>query len=59
MADLSAHGPDEAAWKIARATSEQLLTVAFASPSPAFRERIRTVLGDGVDIDARWPHPLG
>ncbi|WP_327348930.1 YcaO-like family protein [Streptomyces europaeiscabiei] len=59
VADLSAYGPDEAVWKIARATSEQLLTVDFASPSPAFRERIRTVLGDGVDIDARWPHPLG
>ncbi|MEY9809980.1 hypothetical protein [Streptomyces albogriseolus] len=59
MADLSAHGPDEAAWKIARATSEQLLTVDFGSPSPAFRERIGTVLGDDVDIDARWPHPLG
>ncbi|WOI63738.1 YcaO-like family protein [Streptomyces fradiae] len=57
--DLSAHGPDETSWKIARATSEQLLTVDFGSPSPAFRERIRTVLGDGVDIDARWPHPLG
>ncbi|MFE0552055.1 YcaO-like family protein [Streptomyces pilosus] len=59
VADLSRHGPDEAVWKIARVTSEELLTVDFGSPSPAFRERIRTVLGDGVDIDARWPHPLG
>ncbi|WLQ35486.1 YcaO-like family protein [Streptomyces castrisilvae] len=57
--DLSEQGPDEAAWKIARATSEELLTVDFGSPSLAFRERIRTTLGDGIDIDARWPHPLG
>ncbi|MEU2246982.1 YcaO-like family protein [Streptomyces sp. NPDC019224] len=57
--DLSAEGPDEVAWKIARATSEQLLTVDFGRPSLAFRERIRTTLGKDVDVDARWPHPLG
>ncbi|MGW1180448.1 YcaO-like family protein [Streptomyces drozdowiczii] len=57
--DLSAEGPDATAWKIARAASDRLLTVDFGSPTPAFRERIRTMLGDHVQVDARWPHPLG
>ncbi|MEV6796564.1 YcaO-like family protein [Streptomyces sp. NPDC051320] len=56
--DLSAQGPDETSWKIARATSQHLLTVEFGTPSEAFRTRIRALLGD-VDIDSLWPHPLG
>ncbi|MCX4846795.1 YcaO-like family protein [Streptomyces sp. NBC_00893] len=57
--DLSAEGPDERRWKIARATSERLLLVDFGTASPAFRSRAAEVLGPELDIDARWPHPLG
>jgi hypothetical protein len=57
--DLSADGPDERHWRVARATSDRMLLVDFGSPTPAFRARTRELLGAAVDVDARWPHPLG
>ncbi|WP_406014133.1 YcaO-like family protein [Streptomyces sp. NBC_00984] len=57
--DLSVEGPDERRWKIARATSERLLVVDFGTATPAFRSRATEVLGPELDVDARWPHPLG